>query len=188
MLKSAVELDKNYFELFDLAPTFSISLESLAATFKVLQSQVHPDRFANAPDAEKRLSVQHSSYINQAYQTLRNPLQRAKYLLQLHGAKHRDENHVQSHTIRDPQFLMQQMELRESLEHVASEPDPLTALLRMDDDISNQINVLYKELESCFKPGEVSPDALSGAEEIVNRLQFLLKLQSEISDKQQQLF
>lgn len=173
---------KNYFELFNLSPTFSISLDKLASTFKALQSQVHPDRYANASSAEKRLSVQHSSLINQAYQTLRNPLERAKYLLRLHGL----DAAPQSNTISDPAFLMQQMELRERLEHIQQQADPIATLLDLDDDITGQINALYTELEPFFDTGDKPEGDLAQAVDIVNRLQFLTKLQTEISDKQHQ--
>jgi len=181
-----VELDKNYFELFDLEPSFSLSLDQLAQTFKLLQLQVHPDRFANATEAEKRLSVQFSSLINQAYQTLRNPLERAKYLLTLHGASNAI-NKQQSHTIKDTTFLMQQMELREALQDIQSNPDPVAALMQMDDEIAGQIQNLHAELERYFRRGQITEPDLAQAADCVNRLQFLNKLQAEIGEKQHQL-
>jgi len=183
MQKTEVALDKNYFELFNLAPSFSIALETLGQSFKSLQAQVHPDRFTNATEAEKRFSVQLSSHINQAYQTLRNPLERAKYLLQLHGESLREQNQ----TIRDPAFLMQQMELREALEALDSDPDPIAELMRMDDEISYQIKELYKEFETLLDSRVVPDSDLAQATDIVNRLQFLHKLQAEIDDKQHHL-
>jgi len=178
-----VELDKNYFELFDLKPRFSVPLETLSAKFKSLQSQVHPDRFASASDAEKRLSVQYSSIINQAYQTLRTPLERAKYLLKLHGL----DNTAVKHTIQDSDFLMQQIELRESLQEIAAQADPITALMLMDDDISQQIKALHSELNHVFKLDTVPESDLAQAADCVHRLQFLNKLQAEIGEKQHQL-
>jgi len=178
-----VVLDRNYFEIFNLTPAFIVPLDTLAERFKALQSQVHPDRYANASSAEKRLSVQRSSVINQAYQTLRNPLERAKYLLQLNGL----ESSQQSATVRDPEFLLQQMELRENLEQITQQSDPITALMRMEDDIASQIKKIYQQLEQLFPRQAQSESDLAQAAESVNRLQFLHKLRSEIIDKQQQL-
>jgi len=184
MQKAEVALDKNYFELFNLAPSFSIAMDALGQSFKSLQAQVHPDRFANATEAEKRFSVQLSSHINQAYQTLRNPLERAKYLLHLLRG---EQQPVQNQTIRDPAFLMQQMELREALEEVDNATDPVSLLLQMDDEITKQIKDLYNEFEKLLGTGEIPDSDLSQATDIVNRLQFLHKLQAEIDDKQHHL-
>ena len=73
---------------------------------------VHPDRFAGASDAQKRVAMQWSSQINEAYRVLRNPLQRAQYLCELAGHPSTDV----SGAGLDMAFLMQQMQWREELE------------------------------------------------------------------------
>jgi molecular chaperone HscB len=72
---------------------------------------VHPDRFAHAGEAEKRLSMQWTARVNEAYATLRRPFERARYLLELQGIEAMDPNN----TRMPPDFLMQQMEWRETL-------------------------------------------------------------------------
>ena len=57
----------------------------LGEHFRRLQQELHPDRFAGASDHEQRVAVQYSGLVNQAYTTLRHPLPRALYLLQLRG-------------------------------------------------------------------------------------------------------
>ncbi len=75
----------DYFTLFGLPASYTLSLEQLAVRYQDLQRQYHPDKFASAPAAEQLAAVQHSATINQAWQTLRHPLTRAEYLLSLHG-------------------------------------------------------------------------------------------------------
>lgn len=71
----------DYFTLFGLPASYTLSLEQLAVRYQDLQRQYHPDKFASAPAAEQLAAVQHSATINQAWQTLRHPLTRAEYLL-----------------------------------------------------------------------------------------------------------
>ncbi len=70
----------DYFTLFGLPASYTLSLEQLAVRYQDLQRQYHPDKFTSAPAAEQLAAVQHSATINQAWQTLRHPLTRAEYL------------------------------------------------------------------------------------------------------------
>ena len=81
----SINLTTNYFELFSLPIKFEIDKTILIDRYRQLQHLVHPDKFANAGAHEKRLSVQQSAFINEALQTLKDPLLRAKYILKLKG-------------------------------------------------------------------------------------------------------
>ena len=70
----------DYFTLFGLPASYTLSLEPLAARYQELQRQYHPDKFASGSAAEQLAAVQQSATINQAWQTLRHPLTRAEYL------------------------------------------------------------------------------------------------------------
>ncbi|MBQ5241500.1 co-chaperone HscB, partial [Klebsiella pneumoniae] len=109
----------DYFTLFGLPASYTLSLEQLAVRYQDLQRQYHPDKFASAPAAEQLAAVQHSATINQAWQTLRHPLTRAEYLLSLHGFDLASEQH----TVRDTAFLMEQLELREELDEIGQAKD-----------------------------------------------------------------
>ena len=123
-------LKQNYFELFGLEPGFEVDLSAIAESYRELQRAVHPDRFASASDQERLLSVQQAAHVNEAYQTLKSPLLRARYLLELQGIALNDTD-----TTMDPMFLMEQMELRESLAGVAGQSDPFAALMTLRDTI-----------------------------------------------------
>ena len=76
------EVLKNHFELFGLTPAYALDLEHLDRAYRDIQAQVHPDRFAQAGDAERRASMQMTTQVNEAYRTLKSSVQRAKYLLE----------------------------------------------------------------------------------------------------------
>src|SRR2546422_5828703 len=112
-------LTSNHFELFGLEPVFALNADSLDSAYRDIQAKVHPDRFAHAGDAERRASLQWTTRVNEAYRTLKSPLQRAKHLLELQGVDLAFETSTQM----PPDFLMQQMELREGLEAAIGEKD-----------------------------------------------------------------
>ncbi len=110
-------MTQNYFELFGLKPIFNLDLAALEGNYRKIQSESHPDRFVAASGAEKLQSLQTATLANEAYQTLKNPANRAKYLLELQGINAIAE----TNTAMPAEFLMQQMEWRETLEDAKTE-------------------------------------------------------------------
>ena len=100
----------NHFELMGLPAAFAVDTGKLERGYRDLQSRVHPDKFAAAPAAEKRVAMQWATRANEAYRTLRDPVARARYLLSLNGFDTEEE----TNTAMPPDFLMEQMELREA--------------------------------------------------------------------------
>lgn len=105
-----------YFALFGLQPGFALDQDELARRYRELQKAVHPDRYANAGESERLMAVSRAAQINDAFQVLRDPIGRARYLLQQQGGNWQDEQ-----TIQDRAFLFEQMELREELEGLQAE-------------------------------------------------------------------
>src|SRR5207253_6989345 len=110
---------QNHFELFGLAPAFALEAEALERSYRDIQSKVHPDRFAHAGDAERRASLQWTTRVNEAYRTLKIPVERASHILSLQGV----DVAFETNTAMPAQFLMQQMELREALENALQTKD-----------------------------------------------------------------
>ena len=102
----------DYFALFGLPRTGSLSADVLRTKYESLQSKAHPDRFAGGGEASRRAALQMASRINDAYSTLSDPLRRAAYLLSLNGVV----AFAEDNTAMPPEFLMQQIEWREELE------------------------------------------------------------------------
>lgn len=105
------------FELFGLAPKFSIDLEKLKAAHERAILKVHPDRFAGRPAAERRVAEQWSARINESFATLSDPVKRATLLLETAG----HPVGAETDTRMPADFLMEQMSWREDLEDAADE-------------------------------------------------------------------
>ncbi len=112
--------EQDYFSLFGLPRAFTIPAADLDAAWKRVATAVHPDRFATASAAEKRVAMQWSAHANEAYRVLKEPLSRARYLCELAGV----DLQVETNTAMSPAFLMQQMEWHEQLDELQSHPDP----------------------------------------------------------------
>lgn len=122
-LNQPLSLAANDFELFDLPQLFNLNRTELDTRWKALQKQVHPDQYVSHGAAEKRLAMQWSVRINEAYRRLKTPLSRAAYLCELNNSPVRAEDKT-----RMPEdFLMLQMRWRETLEE-AGDLEALTAL------------------------------------------------------------
>ncbi len=137
----ALSLGSNHFELFGLSPKFNIELATLESNFRKIQSESHPDRFVSASSAEKLQSMQLATHANEAYQILKNPANRAKYLLELQGIVAISE----TNTAMPLDFLMQQMEWRESLEDAKAAKD-INALENLLREMQQEAKLLQSEI------------------------------------------
>ena len=106
-----LDFSRNHFELFGLPVAYELDSARLDQAYRDIQAEIHPDRFAHAGEAEQRLAMQWATRVNEAYQTLRRPFDRANYLLLLQGIHAMDANN----TAMPMDFLVQHMEWSEEL-------------------------------------------------------------------------
>ena len=166
-----INFQQNHFELFGLPPRFRLDLAQLERAYRDIQSRVHPDKFVHAGDAERRVSMQSATRVNEAYRTLKSPLARARYLLALHDVDVQSESNI----AMPPEFLLQQMQWRESVEEAADRPGELAALaLRLAREMEEHYSRLERHLDA--------DDDYTHAAESVRKLMFLERLRQEISD------
>jgi molecular chaperone HscB len=168
-----MDFNADYFSLFQLPQTFRQDTSSLDNRFREVQAQVHPDKFVQAGDAERRLSLQWATRANEAYQTLKKPLARAQYLLSLAGHDVEGENN----NAMPPEFLMEQMEWREAVAEarIAREVGELEQLHhRVKERMANRYEQLAELLDD--------QKDFSTASDRVRRLMFLEKLLFDIDD------
>lgn len=168
-----MDFTQDHFALFGLPRRYTIDLPELEQRYREIQTRVHPDKHVNLSDTERRLAMQWSTQVNEAYQTLRLPLRRAQYLLHLAGI----DVGLERNTAMPPDFLMQQMEWREALEEVnrAADYAGLEALhTRMKQEMAEQFQLLERQLES-------APDYHAAAG-TVRQMMFHDKLLAEIDD------
>ena len=160
-----------YFNLFQLEPSFNIDTEALEQTYRALASRFHPDKFASASAFEQKQAVMMSSTINDAYRTLKSPIDRAAYLLKSQNI----DADAPEHTSFSPEFLMQQMEWRETLMDAQMEQNH-DAIRALDQEIQEVQNNLYQDLQQAFEKQDYE-----SAAQWVRHGRFLNKLRNEIA-------
>lgn len=167
----------NYFKLFDFEPQFELDEAVLLSHFHQLQRRFHPDNFVQETPAKQRQASQYSAQINDAYQTLRDPLLRAVYMLSLTDLE------LQNHRpFSDSDFLIQQLSFREQLELAAYERNE-TRLHALSCEVNVQYQALLKKVGEKLQQKEWN-EAL----QLVQQGQFIKKLQDEIAQTLQRLF
>jgi len=170
--------DMNHFELFGLPFQFELDGSLLSTQFRELQRRFHPDNFATASERDRLMSVQKAAQINDAFQTLKNPISRAEYML---SEKEMDIRGEQK-TLQDPEFLMQQMELREELEEIPDASDPESALF----DFEQHASALYKSHLADLAQ-LLNQESWGQAADAVRKLKFIDKLRYEVERLEESL-
>ena len=171
MQLASFDFQQNHFDLFGLAQSFGIDVAQLEQQYRALQTLVHPDKSAHLPDAEQRLAMQRATLVNEAYQTLRNPLCRARYLLSLHGVDIQEENN----TLMPPDFLLAQMEWREAVSEARQTRDAAAL-----DGLEARLQRETRELESRLAVKIDTEKNYAAAAGLVRKLRFMEKLAEEI--------
>ena len=161
---------QNHFELFQLPATFALDMGALDAAYRDVQGRVHPDRFINATDAEKRVAMQWATRANEAYQTLRNPQKRAQYLCELNGV----DLNTESNTAMPMDFLVQQMEWREALGEARAGKDS-DALDALDEQVKQERKARLAQVGTQLDAGD-----FENAAQGVRALMFLEKFSEEV--------
>ncbi|MCW8988243.1 MAG: Fe-S protein assembly co-chaperone HscB [Gammaproteobacteria bacterium] len=174
---------QTHFELFELPVSFELDLQELSQRYRELQRAVHPDKFANASEYERRLSVEKAAAINDAYQILKSPQRRARYMLELQSVSFDDE----TDTALDPAFLMEQIELRESLSELSQKDDPLASLNQIMSDIKKRISIVVEEISRQLASKQLNDAEKNKAKQLIHKMQFLNKLQQEAEYQEENL-
>ena len=168
-----IDFSRNHFELFGMPERFVVDTEALERSYRALQSEIHPDRFATAGETERRLALQSSARVNEAYRALRDPIGRAQYLLSLHGIDALSE----TDSSLAPDFLERQLERREAASEARAAGDA-QALEHLLADVRAESAALERELAALLD-GEA---AWSAARATVRELKFLGKFAADVDD------
>ncbi|MHB1373746.1 MAG: Fe-S protein assembly co-chaperone HscB [Thauera sp.] len=169
----SIDLTQDFFTLFGLPRRYALEDAALEAAWHTLQSQVHPDRHAHLSDVEKRRAMQWATRVNEGFRTLRQPLARAQYLLELAGV----DACLGTNTAMSPEFLMEQMEWREAVEEArdAAEVSEL-------EEMHRRLLAHAREVRSHLAAQLDDEHDYEAAADTVRRLMFIDKLQQEIDE------
>lgn len=154
---------------------FQLDEKELHASHLKLQSAYHPDRFINATDQEKRIAVQKAAWINEAYEILKNPVKRARYMLEVGGLPLNDDHE----TTVDEAFLMEQIELREEMDQCRSCNDPMRSCAHITGKLQQRSKEFSSSFELLFQQGK-----LEEARQISKKMQFVQRILEQIDEYQ----
>ncbi|KAG0319803.1 hypothetical protein BGZ97_001409 [Linnemannia gamsii] len=160
----------NYFEILGLSPepSYDVDLKDLRLKFFKIQQLIHPDSYSQNTNGDQVYAQQQSSLANKAYSTLKEPLSRANYMLELLGAPiHETES------LNEPELLMEVMEARELLEEAQTE-DEVQDLKNVNDA---RIKDTVEGLSRAFKDQNMEQ-----AKTLAIELQYWIRIQNVIRD------
>lgn len=164
-----VDLSSDDFAILGLPRQFVLDAATLTAAWRALQGRVHPDQFVQQGAQAQRLAMQWAVRANEAYQRLKDPVQRAIYLCQLAGQP------MPERASLPVDFLQQQMAWREALD-AANSAQALQALWQQAEDFQRQA------LHSVAEQLDTASDYVQ-ALGILQQLQFVQKFQTQVEGR-----
>jgi molecular chaperone HscB len=166
-----IDFSQDYFALFGLPRRFRFDGAQLDAAYRALQRGVHPDRYAAAGETERRMALQSSARVNEAYRALKDPVSRAQYLLSLSGIDALSE----TDTALRGEFLQQQLTRREEIAEAHAERDTVKLATLLE---SARRDIVALEADLAERLDAVKD--LAAARETVRELRFLTKVAADI--------
>jgi molecular chaperone HscB len=163
----------DHFSLFGLPARFDLDTQMLESAWRTVAAQVHPDRYATASPAERRVAMQWAARANEAYRQLRDPMLRARYLCEQAGV----DLQTESNTSMDPAFLMQQMSWREALDDARGDAAALASLQAELQEARGQMRARLAQLLDVDKD-------YAAAGQKVREWMFVEKLAQELAHAQ----
>lgn len=157
----------DHFTRLGFAPSFDLDDARLEKQYLGFQRVLHPDRFAGKPAKERVIAESQAVALNEAYETLNDPLKRATYLLRLRGV---NSEVAEEKTVSDPALLMEALEKREALAEAES-ADAIEELMIGAGATAIQ---LLSDISRAF-----ACDDLAAANRAVLRLKYLRKFLEE---------
>ncbi|WP_281646255.1 Fe-S protein assembly co-chaperone HscB [Parendozoicomonas sp. Alg238-R29] len=180
-LLEGVDLRASYFELFGIEAGYDVDLNAIQGRYLDLQRVVHPDRFAGMGERGQRMAVQCAAFVNEAYDTLRSPLKRALYLLEYSG----HPVDIETNTVMDAGFLMEQMSLREDLGDVRESSDSEAAVAEVVERAEALMSNMQQGFVSAWQ--EQTEGGYKKAADFARKMHFVEKLISEAEQLEEEL-
>jgi len=157
------------FSYLGLPVDFDVSESVLEEKFLKVQALVHPDRYGSASSLEQHHAHEHSAFANTAYQTLKDPIARAKCLLAFHA--------IPCDAEASQRLLMQAMEYREALERDLSLEDLQKMIEKMKKEVGAVLDVIkmkfmrhhFQEVPEHLNEMKYLSKAISEAEQLMEK-------------------
>ena len=176
----------DYFEFFSLPRKLHLEVPSVEKQFYALSRKLHPDRFAGKPLVEQEAALAESSFLNDAYRTLKDPIARTQYLLTLEGVQLEEQSKSatdaarasgeQKKQIVPPELLeevfelnMQLAEMRANKQMGEDEPELRRELLTAKDAFDEKMVQVQADLEALWSKWDAAVDANDEAAKLAAR-------------------
>ena len=165
-----------YFEVFSLPPKLGLDAAALEKSFYRLSREFHPDRFASKPATEQTAATEKSSLLNDAYRTLRDPIRRTEYLLEIEGVEMEEQSvkatesarasGTQKKQIVPPDLLEEAFELNMQLEEMKmakkmgdDDPQLRTDLETAKTSFTGMLDASQQQLEAEWTSWDAAVDS-----------------------------
>ena len=186
-----VSKDLDYFTCFGLPRRLAIDPQTLETKFYELSRAFHPDFYQNKSDAEQTISLGNSAMLNTAYRTLRDPIQRAEYLLDLEAGSVKDIR-----TTPPADLFEEILELQDTLDEFrASDPisesastlrtklnSDRTTLEQRQQDMEAQLQHLFSRWDALQDRGEATEQARAERDRILKDMRNILSNRTYVSN------
>lgn len=164
------------FDVFQIEPAFDLDLEELGRRHRDLSRALHPDRYVGRPAAERRQALGRAIEVNEAWRTLKDPLERARALLARLGVPATEG----SQSPVDPEFLMHMMERRESLQELGRKGDS-AGIERLAEEVRSEERRVLAELADGFRRALSEPgESLGGLQRRLGELRYYRRFFDEV--------
>ena len=174
-MTSSPTLAQDYFTFFGLQPKLMLDLSDLQSRFYKLSREFHPDRYARRSAAEQQYALDATALLNDAYRVLRDPVQRAEYLLTQHGF-----NIGEQRSADVPAELLEEVfELNMLLEEAGHRDE----LQQSRERFKGMLAKNDAELENLFKDHDASGDnrqILQAIRGVLNRRRYIQNLVRDV--------
>jgi molecular chaperone HscB len=164
------------FETLGVEPRFGVDLRSLEQRHRDLSKTLHPDRYATAPAAERRMALGRAIEVNEAFRALRDPIRRAESLLKRAGIEVGETNEPKP----APALLMEMMESREELSEAFRAKDA-GRVAKLGAGMSERQEIVTGRLAEGFDQAGSDPKKLRELLPLVGELRYLRRFMDEVS-------
>lgn len=167
----------NYFDIFQIPVQLKVNPAELTSKYFELSRQFHPDFYINETEEKQKEALEKTALLNKALKTFQNPDETLKYVLQLKGLMTDDEKYQ-----LPPAFLMEVMEINESLMDDAGEDDSQRLQERIAA-LQNEIYSTVKPIIEGYKDGEATKEQLLAIKEYYFKKKYIDRIKKELQDK-----
>uniref|UniRef100_A0A3B4VJC5 HscB mitochondrial iron-sulfur cluster cochaperone n=1 Tax=Seriola dumerili TaxID=41447 RepID=A0A3B4VJC5_SERDU len=155
---------------YPLDYTFALDTKKLQKRYLQLQRSLHPDNFSQKSVKEQEYSESQSSLVNKAYKTLRKPLSRGLYMLELEGMSIEEGTDSGA----DAEFLMELMEINEALDE-AQTPEETNKIAQ---DTKGKLADLTERTDAALRKGE-----LQTAKALLAQMKYHANIEEKVKEK-----